>query len=144
MGWICIKNDEFYIKVRVDSVEWISHQVFWLTGCIFSRLPQFPSFPPPSMGTGQWWEIEGSGEGAYLEATWSVWFLDILSLRWLRNSPINLFLYFVRKTVKHIHFSIIHFLDHPRQFKILVWHPCNAVHFGSSTSCFLNMQAQEC
>ena len=97
-------------------------------GCAFSSLPQFPGFPLPSLGTREWWETEGSEEGTRMQATWPVWFLDIWSLRWLWDSPINLAFIFCKKTVEHFHFSIIYFLDHPRQFKILGWLPFFYIH----------------
>lgn len=116
-------------------------------GFTLSSLWKFPSFPPPSLVTGEWWEVWGVRRQSWLLATWAAWFLDILSLRQLWEAPLTWLLYFVRKkqgTGKHFHFSIIYFLDHPRQFKILGWLPCNAAHLGTPASCLFNMRAQEC
>lgn len=53
------------------------------------------------------------------------------------RSCVNLvFIFCEKKTGKHFHFSVIFFLDHPRQFKILGWLPCNAVHLGTPPPAF--------
>lgn len=113
-------------------------------GCALSSLPvsQFHSTQP-----GGWRMMRNTGfwRGGWSEGNViSLVFRHFDFAETVKQSLYSGFYILLRKAVQHFHFSVIHFLDHPRQFKILGLLSGNAVHLGTCASCFLNMRAQEC
>lgn len=162
-GWLCVQFGPIFSSHEVDTKIWVcglSGKTDLATSASFSQgnelpspfvdgmclLSSLPQFPFPSAGLGDERVMRNTG---FRRGSWFEGYMTGLAFRHFQFEAImkqpheSGFSSFVRKTVKHFHFPIIHFGDHPRQFRVPGWLSCNALPLGTSASCFLHTWARQ-